>query len=114
MLKHLIPYKSTFSVFITTHYGLVDGEPLVSDGHWTVAEKFFEFLQLFYESTVVLFGVNYPLSPLMLHHILEIAGHLQSNDTDPLLIPVLAYETKVYEVLAENPTVVFLCIYYRS
>ena len=89
MHKHLIPYKSTFATVITAHYGLVDGEPLVSDGHWTVAEKFFEFLQLFYESTVVLFGVNYPLSPLMLHHILEIVGHLHSNDTDPLLIHVL-------------------------
>jgi len=25
----------------------------------------------------------------MLHHILEIVGHLHSNDTDPLLIPIL-------------------------
>ena len=49
----------------------------------------FEFLQLFYESTIVLSGVYYPISPLMLHHILEIVGHLHSNDTDPLLIHVL-------------------------
>ena len=39
MLKHIIPYKSTFSVFITAHYGLVDGEPLPSDGHWAAIEK---------------------------------------------------------------------------
>ena len=44
MLNHLIPHKSTYSVFITSHYGLVDDEPLLSDGHWTVAEKIFEFL----------------------------------------------------------------------
>jgi hypothetical protein len=89
MLKHLIPYKSTLSVFITAHYGLVDSEPLLSDGHWAVAEKIFEFLELFYESTVVLSGVYYPTSYLMLHHILEIAGHLHFKDTDPLLIGVL-------------------------
>jgi hypothetical protein len=89
MLKHLIPYKSTFSFFITAHYGLVDGEPLLSDGHWVAAEKIFEFLELFYESTVVLSSVYYPTSPLMLHHILEIAGHLHPKDFDPLLIGVL-------------------------
>ena len=89
MLKHLIPYISTFSVFIGANYGLVNGQPLLSDDHWVVAEKMMEFLEMFYESTVVLSGVYYPTSPLMLHHILEIVGHLHSNDTDPLLIHVL-------------------------
>ena len=73
MLKHLIPYRSTFSVFIGANYGLVNGQPLLSDGHWVVAEKMMEFLEMFYESTVVLSGVYYPTSPLMLHHILDIA-----------------------------------------
>ena len=89
MLKHLIPYISTFSVFIGANYGLVNGQPLLSDGHWVVAEKIMEFLEMFYESTVVLSGVYYPTSPLMLHHILDIAGQLHSSLTDPLLMNIV-------------------------
>jgi len=89
MLKHLIPYRSTFSVFIGAYYGLVNGQPLLSDGHWVVAEKMMEFLEMFYESTVVLSGVYYPTSPLMLHHILDIAQHLHSKDNDPLLMNIV-------------------------
>ena len=89
MLKHLIPYISTFSVFFGANYGFVNGQPLLSDGHWVVAEKMMEFLEMFYESTVVLSGVYYPTSPLMLHHILDIAGHLHSKDTDPLIMNIL-------------------------
>ena len=66
MLKHLLPHKATFSVFITTQHPLVDGQPLLTDQHWYVAENFFEFLEQFYDSTVVLSGVYYPTSPLIL------------------------------------------------
>jgi len=89
MLKHLIPYKSTFSTFIAANYGLGNGEPLLSEGHWTIAEKIMEFFGIFYDSTVALSGVYYPTSPLMLHHILEIAGHLHSIEIDPLLSGIL-------------------------
>jgi len=41
-----------------------------------------EFLELFYDSTVVLSGVYYPTSPLVLHHILEIASHLHAVERD--------------------------------
>jgi hypothetical protein len=33
MLKHFIPYRYIFPVFIGANYGLVNGEPLLSDGH---------------------------------------------------------------------------------
>ena len=89
VLKHLLPYRSTFSVFIGANYGLVNGQPLLSDGHWVVAEKMMEFLEMFYESIVVLSGVYYPTSPLMLHHILDIAQHLHSKDNDPLLMNIV-------------------------
>jgi hypothetical protein len=89
MLKHLIPYRYTFSVFIGANYGLVNGEPLLSDGHWVVAEKIMEFLEIFYESTVALSGVYYPTSPLILHHILDIASHLHAQETDPLLMNIV-------------------------
>jgi hypothetical protein len=39
-----------------------------------------EFLELFYDSTVVLSGVYYPTSPLVLHHILEITIHLHAAE----------------------------------
>jgi hypothetical protein len=48
MLKHHIPHKSTFSVFIQTSYPLSsDGTPLLINNHWYVAKKSLPFLQLF-------------------------------------------------------------------
>jgi hypothetical protein len=49
-----------------------------------VAEKIFEFLEQFYDSTVVLSDVYYPTSPIILYHSLEIASHLNNykNDRD--------------------------------
>jgi hypothetical protein len=86
MLKHLVPYKSSFSIFIKTQYPLhPDGTPLLTDDHWTIAEKVLSFLELFYESTVALSGVYYPIATLMLHHILRIARHLNSFENDRLL-----------------------------
>lgn len=76
MLKHLLPYKTVFSVFISAHYGLHNGQPLLTKSHWVIAEKILLFLEMFYDSTVALSGVYYLTSPLMLHHIIEIAGHL--------------------------------------
>ena len=90
MLKHLVPYKSSFSVFIKTQYPLhSDGTPLLTDDHWTIAEKVLSFLELFYESTVALSGVYYPTATLMLHHILRIARHLNSFENDRLLRAVV-------------------------
>ena len=78
MLKHLIPYNDIFSVFINSRYG----SELLTRYHWHVAEKVMEFQQLFYDSTVVLFGVYYPTSLLVLHYILEIASHLHAAERD--------------------------------
>jgi hypothetical protein len=85
MLKHVVPYKSTFSVFIKTQHPLRDGLPLLTDNHWYVADKVLAFLELFYDSTVALSGVYYPTSSLMLHHILDIAKHLNAYENDELL-----------------------------
>jgi hypothetical protein len=78
MLKHLIPYKEIFSVFINFHYG---SESLTRQ-HLHVAEKIMEFLELFYDSTVVLSGVYYSTSSLVLHHILAITTHLHTAKRD--------------------------------
>ncbi|XP_072147154.1 zinc finger BED domain-containing protein RICESLEEPER 2-like [Setaria viridis] len=84
MLKHLLPYKTVFSVFISAHY-VHNGQPLLTESHWVIAEKILLFLEMFYDSTVALSGVYYPTSPLMLHHIIEISCHLHGQDSDPLL-----------------------------
>jgi hypothetical protein len=38
------------------------------------------FLELFYDTSVVLSGVYYPTAPLVLHHILDIAEHLHNAE----------------------------------
>ena len=85
MLKHLLPYKNIFSVFINANYG----SQLLSARHWHVAEKILEFLEIFYESNVVLSGVYYPTTPLILHHLLDIASHLHASKKDQNLIAVV-------------------------
>jgi hypothetical protein len=72
MLRNLVPYSEVFSVFINLNYGTT----LLSLAHWHVAGKVLEFLEIFYDCTVVLSGVYYPTSPLVLHHVLEITTHL--------------------------------------
>jgi len=58
-----------------------------------------EFLELFHDSTVVLSGVYYPTSPLILHHVLEIASHLHASEREhnlrnivyPMMLKFLKY-----------------------
>jgi hypothetical protein len=78
ILKHLLPYKFVFFVFINTNCGY----PLMNEQHWYVDEKILEFLELFYESNVVMSGVYYPTGPLVIHHILEFASHLHEHEHD--------------------------------
>jgi hypothetical protein len=78
MLKHLVPYSEVFSVFINSNYG----SALLSQNHWYIADKVLEFLELFYDCTIVLSGVYYPTSPLVLHQVLEIATHLHACERD--------------------------------
>jgi hypothetical protein len=44
MLKHVLPHRSTFSVFIKTQHPLANaGTPLLTDNHWIIAEKIVNF-----------------------------------------------------------------------
>jgi hypothetical protein len=81
MLKHVVSYKRTFSVFISANYP-TGGESLLTDDHWYVIEHMLKFLGLFYISTVSLSGVYYPTSHLMMHVIIEIADHLNQFEND--------------------------------
>ena len=95
MLKHLLPYRQVFIVFINSNYG----SSLLSTNHWCVAGKILEFLELFHDSTVVLSGVYYPTSPLILHHVLEITSHLHASEREhnlrnivyPMMLKFLKY-----------------------
>jgi hypothetical protein len=105
MVKHLVPYHSTFSVWIRTNYTCKDdGSFLLSDNHWVVAEKLLCFLQLFYDSMVALSGIYYPTSPLMLHHILKIARHLNAYENHELFRNVVVpMKTKFLKYWREIP-----------
>jgi hypothetical protein len=43
MLKHVVPYKNTFSVFLSANYP-ASGEPVLTDDYWCVAEHMLKFL----------------------------------------------------------------------
>jgi hypothetical protein len=88
MLKHVLPYKNTFYVFISANYPTV-GEPLLIDDQGYVVEHMLKFLGLFYQSTASLSGVYYPTSPLMMHAIIEIANHLNQFENDDRLREVV-------------------------
>jgi hypothetical protein len=105
VLKHLVPYHSTFSVWIRTNYTCKeDGSFSLSDNHWVVAEKLLCFLQLFYDSIVALSGIYYPTSLLMLHHILKIARHLNAYENHELLRNVVVpMKTKFLKYWREIP-----------
>jgi hypothetical protein len=81
MLKHVVPYKRIFSMFISANYPAAC-EPLLIEEHWYVVEHILQFLGLFYLSTISLSGVYYPTSPLMMHVIIEIADHLNQFEND--------------------------------
>jgi hypothetical protein len=45
MLKHVLPHRITLSVFIKTQYPLAtDGNTLLTNDHWIIAEKLLTFL----------------------------------------------------------------------
>jgi hypothetical protein len=106
MLKHLVPYKKTFGVFMDTKYPRKPGESnLLTNSHWYVAKKLLEFLELFYDATVTLSGVYYPTSPLIMHNILDIVQHLNQYENDALLRHVVApMESKFLKYWRDIPT----------
>lgn len=44
-----------------------------------------DFLEILYDATNTLSGVYYPTSPLLVHQIVAIAGHLKDNENDDRL-----------------------------
>jgi len=105
MLKHLLPYKNNFSVFINSSYPRGEDETRrLTYDHWTVAAKIFEFLELFYDVAVALSDIYYPAlsdiyyptSPLMLHHMVLICKHFKCYENDALLRPMVTRMKDIY------------------
>src|SRR6185312_11061752 len=65
MLKHLVPHKQTFGVFIETQYPRAEGTPYL------------------------LTDVYYLTAPLILHNLIEIAGQLKNYENDRMLREVV-------------------------
>ena len=86
MLKTLLPYISTISIFVHTHY---QGQTMLTNNHWYVAQKIADFLEVFKDCTCILSGVYYPTCSLIVHHILEMVTHLNNNENYPLLRDVI-------------------------
>ncbi|XP_039787014.1 zinc finger BED domain-containing protein RICESLEEPER 2-like [Panicum virgatum] len=83
MLKHLFPHKSPFPTFIQAQYPRDEGESLLlTEDHWMMAQKVLSFLELFYDATVILSGVYYPTSSLMIHYLVKISMHLKNYAND--------------------------------
>jgi hypothetical protein len=61
---------------------------LLSDDHWDITEKLLSLLELFYHFIVVLSGVYYSTSRLMIHYLLKIVVHLKHyvNNTHNMLV----------------------------
>ncbi|KAK3127209.1 hypothetical protein QOZ80_7AG0569840 [Eleusine coracana subsp. coracana] len=85
MLKHLLPHHGTFSSFINSQYQQVHGRSLLTPDDWYVAKKVCDFLEQFYESTNILFGVYYSTSNLIIHQLIDIADHLCQFENDRYL-----------------------------
>jgi hypothetical protein len=63
-------------------------------------------------TTVSLSGVYYLTSPLVLHHILEIASYLHACERDQNLRPIVApMKLKFLKILGEHTTSIFICIH---
>jgi len=61
-----------------------------------MAEKVLKFLELFYDSTVALSGVYYPISPLIIYYLVKIAIHLKNYANDSHIRPVVQPMTDKY------------------
>ena len=90
MLKHLLPYKDVVTIFIQAQnvqikVGQHFQQLLLTPDTWYVVEKFYVFLEIFYDCTVFLFRVYYSISCEILHSIIQIASVLRENENDQIL-----------------------------
>jgi hypothetical protein len=90
MLKHLFPHRTSFTTFIHANFPRAEGNQFIlTHEHWVTGEQVLRFLELVYDSIVILSGVYYPTSPLMLHYLVKIAIHLKNNANDTHIRPVI-------------------------
>ena len=82
MLQNAIEYRDTISLFYNSKKG--KGTTLLDNNDWYVAQKYLEFMKVFYNATVKLSGVYYPTSPLVIHHIVQMTHLFKTHRDDEL------------------------------
>ena len=92
MLKDAIGYKNVISMFYNTRKNSI----LLSDVDWFIAEKMVDFLETFYDATVVLSGVYYPTSPLVFTQLMLISSLFAEYRNDDLFQLIVARMEKKF------------------
>lgn len=76
----------------------------MKDLDWHIAKKYLEFLKVFYDSTLILFGVYYPTSPLAIHQVYEMTDLFYTyRDDDFFGETVKKMEKKILKYWSEIP-----------
>ena len=84
---------------------------MLQEDDWFICERFVSFLEFFYDSTVLLSGIYYPTSPLVLHQICEITDLFETYRNDMLFKPIVEkMEAKFRKCWSEIPLLYCLAI----
>ncbi|KAK2637388.1 hypothetical protein Ddye_032180 [Dipteronia dyeriana] len=106
MLENCLEYDTTITCFYNMKLAKTGqhSPKILTTDDWYVAKIFVEFLKIFYNATVTLFGVYYPTSSPAIHQIVEISELLNSYREDEHLgVVVVAMETKLKKYWANIP-----------
>ena len=90
MLKNTIAYKNAITVF----YNLKMGYTELTELDWYIVEKFIQFLETFYDATVLLSGVYYPTAPLVILTLTEISQLFFACKDDNLFKEIVQFMVK--------------------
>lgn len=87
MLKVVLPYSSLLSDFVQSRGGPrnSDGSSVLNEHVWAIVQKFYQFLETFYDCTLTLSQVYYPTANIILHNLLEIATLFKEYENDDVL-----------------------------
>ncbi|KAK3205316.1 hypothetical protein Dsin_019362 [Dipteronia sinensis] len=108
MLQNCLDYDTTIKGFFNMKLAEIGSleaqtQALTSDD-WYVARIFVEFLKIFYNATVTLFGVYYPTSSQTIHQIVEMSEVLNIYREDIILgTAVVVMETKLKKYWSTIP-----------
>ena len=93
ILDSCLPYANIISYFVANNRSL----HYLVENNWQIAKVFYSFLKKFYQSTLQLSDVYYPISPLVIHTIVKISELFTKNKNNEILTePIKAMEKKKF------------------